>query len=53
MLIRQEERKLKQAEVPQELRHVNPLRAEKKEVHSRLKNYALRREQHGGDNEKD
>jgi hypothetical protein len=53
MLIRQKERELEQAEVPRELRHVNPLRTEEKEVHSRLKNYALRREQYGGDNEKD
>jgi hypothetical protein len=51
MLIRQEERKLEQAEVPRELRHVNPLRTEEKEVHSRLKNCALRREQSGGEEE--
>jgi hypothetical protein len=53
MLIRQEERKLEQAEVPRELRHVNPLRAEEKEVYSRLKKCGLRREQYGGEEEED
>jgi hypothetical protein len=49
MLIRQKERKLEQAEVPRELRHVDPLRTEEKEVHSRLENCGLRREQYGGE----
>jgi hypothetical protein len=53
MLIRQEERKLEQAEVPRELRHVDPLRAEEKEVRYRLENCGLRREQYGGEKEKD
>jgi hypothetical protein len=53
VLIRQEERKLEQAEVPRELRHVNPLRTEEKEVRCRLKNCGLRREQSGGEKEED
>jgi hypothetical protein len=53
MLIRHEERRLEQAEVPRELRHVNPLRAEEKEVRYRLKNCGLRREQYGGEEKED
>jgi hypothetical protein len=53
MPIRHEERKLEQAELPRELRHVYPLRAEEKEVHGRLKNCVLRREQSGGGKEED